>query len=154
MLACALAPVLGASIPSQLEPADGTVLYCGRNGATPHFSWRSSVAVVATDGAQDSVVHISRSRTFAPNEIVADTVPAILERYVRSEPLPVVGGSNTTYYWRVRHGGSTVWSEVGSFTIKVPPTTTVPATLVDWCSEIAAFRAAVSTAFVGGKGPL
>ena len=63
--------------------------------------------MAAIDGAEDSIVQISRSNLFAPSDTVTDTVPAIIQRYVRATPLPLVGGSNAThYYWRVRGGSS------------------------------------------------
>lgn len=63
--------------------------------------------------------------------------PAILERYVRAEPLPVAAAGTVVYWWRVGIRNATavaaVWSDPVSFTATVPAAgDVVPAAELGW----------------------
>ena len=118
-----------------VSPLANALIYCGFDGATPRFSWHASEPL-ALAGQPDSLVQLSHSSRFDELDTLTDTVPAILERYVRATPLPLVSpDGESEYYWRVglvAANTTTVWSESRAFTIKVPPVTTVPAAVSDW----------------------
>ena len=166
-----LMPVVAAGPPVGLSPINGAMVYCGRGGATPTFTFASGMPVPkAIDGLPDTLVEISTSSGFDAAEAVVHTdhVAAILERYVRAEPLPFTAASardgaakSTVYWWRVgRPHNSTstraargaeptvhvVWSEPASFTAMVPAAQgSIPETHVGWQAiQSALARAATS----------
>ena len=165
ILAIALSTA-AAGPPVGLSPSGGEPVYCGHDGATPHFTFsRGTPVPKATDGLPDTLIQISTSSAFLAGEaaVYGDQVPAILERYVRAEPLPVAVGDaaeGTVYWWRVgrRHNGTgtpmmtrqqpttVVWSEPISFRATVPAArATVPARELSWQAiQGALFRAAAS----------
>lgn len=116
--------------PQLLAPIDDAVIYCGLDGATPRFSWSASLPR-ALDDHPDSIIQIVSER----GALVTDTVPAIIERYVRTEPLALVN-SPTHYFWRIgvfRNGSTPLWSGARRFTITAPARrAVVPSTLNDW----------------------
>ena len=155
----AVPPQLGPQRPRLLSPPDGQVLYCASDGATPAFTWDAGAVPRAVDGLPDTAIELSASSDFSAAIFLArDEVPAIIERYVRAEPL---GLAPVTYYWRVGRptttvsataggsGPSIVWSQVRSFQLRMPERQTrVPASVAGWAAVqgLLASAAAASSA--------
>ena len=149
--------VAPAAPPRLLSPADGQVLFCASDGATPAFTWDAGAVPRAVDGLSDTAIELSASRDFSAAVFLArDEVPAIIERYVRAEPLAL---APATYYWRVGRptarataegsAPSIVWSQVRSFQLRVPAQqTSVPASVTGWAAVqgLLASAAAASSA--------
>jgi hypothetical protein len=121
--------------PTLLSPASNGIVYCGRYGPTPRFTWDSGLQEVplAIDGGSDTVIQISTSPNFMQGKTVVDKVPAILSRYVRAKPLGFAAGSATAvFYWKVQVEMGE-WSEVGNFTAMLPERLAkIPARIQDW----------------------
>ena len=149
-----------AAPPRLLSPADGQVLYCASDGATPSFAWDAgAVPRAVDDGLGDTAIELSASRDFSSTVFLArDEVPAIIERYVRAEQLAL---APATYFWRVGRPTATVrataegsapfivWSQVRSFQLRVPARqTSVPASVTSWAAVqgLLASAAAASSA--------
>lgn len=157
LLLAAVTAAVAPAPPRLLAPSNGQVLYCASDGATPTFTWDAGSVPRAVDGLPDTAIELSTSSDFSA-AVFRDDVPAILERYVRAEPL---GLAPVTYYWRVGRpttvraataGGSApsiVWSQVRSFQLQVPTRQiTVPASVSGWraVQELLASAAAASSA--------
>ena len=158
-LAAAVSPA-SAGAPVGLSPSGGEPVYCGHSGATPHFSFATGVPVPkATDGLPDTLIQISTGRAFLAGEVQTDRVPAILERYVRAEPLPVGDAAEgTVYWWRVGRqcnntaasatppSAAVVWSEPVQFRAAVPARgATVPAAELSWAAIQSALALAAAS---------
>lgn len=157
--AAVTAAAASAASPRLLSPADGQVLYCARDGATPAFAWDAGVVPRAVDGLPDTVIELSAFSDFSAAVFLArDEVPAIIEGYVRAEPLAL---APVTYYWHVGRRPTTVsatadgsalsivWSQVRSFQLRIPARqTSVPASVTGWATiqGLLASAAAASSA--------
>jgi len=138
-----------AAPPTLLSPPDKHIFYCGRDGATPRFSWAAGGAK-ATDNAPDLVVEISSSRNFT-TDVHRDAVPAILSRYVRAQPLAFQPKlSEAIWFWRVGAAaaggnGTLEWSAQRSFAAVVPALRAmVAATTAGWAAIQAVLAAAAA----------
>ena len=144
------------ALPRLLSPADGEVLYCARDGATPELTWDAGPIPRAVDGLPDTVIELSASSNFSSVVFLArDKVPAIIERYVRAQPLELVPQTlRAVYYWRVGRpsgssGSTIVWSTARSFQLRIPGRqTSVPASMTSWAAVqgLIASTAAASSA--------
>ena len=140
-------------VPRLLSPADGEVLYCARDGATPELTWDAGPIPRAVDGLPDTVIELSASSNFSAVVFLArDEVPAIIERYVRAQPLELVPQTlRAVYYWRVgRPSGSSsstiVWSTARSFQLRIPGRqTSVPASMTSWAAVQGLLASAAAT---------
>jgi hypothetical protein len=133
LAAAAMSMIATAAPPRLISPADGQVLYCARDGATPTFTWDAGEVPRAVDGLPDTAIELSASSDFSAAVFLArDEVPAIIERYVRAEPLAL---APVTYYWRVGRpmADGIEWSKVRSFQLRIPARqTSVPASVTGW----------------------
>lgn len=146
------------SVARLLWPENGAVLFCAPSGATPRFSWDAGPVPTAVAGLPDTVIEISSSPDFgAAVFLERDSVPAILSRYVRADPLPLMPkAKRSVYYWRIglqstgathmHHESNIVWSTVSSFEVRVPAkSATIPSAETDWITIQSVFNAAADS---------